>query len=108
MPKTCKRGSTSRALGHKTGRPLKRTPLSPTVIWRTRFDGGVAKRLLRRPCLFVLFALFELLLEFGALFGLDVGTLLALHLKLLFGAEQFDECRFCAIALRKPVRTMRR
>ena len=35
--------------------------------------------------------LFELLFQFGALLGLAFGALLALHLKLLFCAEEFNE-----------------
>ena len=47
----------------------------------------------------ILLLLFELLLEFGALFGFEVGTLLALDFELLFRAQQFDERLGGAVAL---------
>ena len=55
-----------------------------------------------------LLGFFHLLFEFGALLGLDLVTLLALVVELLFGAEQFDEGLFAPSPLRKPVRMMRR
>ena len=48
---------------------------------------------------FVLLAFFELLLEFGALLGLDLVALLTLLVELLFGAQQFDERLLGAVAL---------
>src|SRR5262249_9525148 len=41
----------------------------------------------------------ELLFEFGALLGLDIGALLALLVELLFGTQQFDERLLGAVAL---------
>src|ERR1700746_49000 len=48
---------------------------------------------------FVLLVVFELLLEFGALLGLDFVALLPLLVELLFGAQQFDECLLGTVAL---------
>jgi hypothetical protein len=47
------------------------------------------------------FLLFHGFFELGALLGLDVSALLALFVELLFGAEEFDEGLFGAIALLK-------
>src|ERR1039458_681524 len=47
------------------------------------------------------FLFFEMLFHLGALLGFDVVALLPLGVKLLFGAQQFDEGLFGAVALLK-------
>ena len=75
------------------------------LAFRGKDETAVEEPLLRGFFFFLEFleffglGFFHLLFQIGALFGLDLVALLALDFELLFGAEEFDEGLFRAVAL---------